>query len=331
MEASKKEIADEPDAYPGYSGLASSYYFLDRFPEAERTLQQASERKLGNPNFLVFRYMIAALEGDNDKMDRVMALAKGKRGADHPMAHAEALALVRSGRLQAARRSSSRAVDLALQEEESDSAASYRAARAVWEAVCGNAAEGRRNAVAALELSTGRDVEYAAGLALGLSGDSPRSEALATDLERRFPEDTFARFTYVPVLRALAAMGRGKPADGVERLEIARPYELAVNGLNFSHIYLGGLHSAYVRGEASIAAHRYAEAAAEFQKILDHRGIVGLDPIGALAHLQLGRVYASSGDKAKAKVAYLAFLGLWKDADPDVPILKSARAEYSRL
>jgi hypothetical protein len=181
----------------------------------ESTLQQASERKLGNNYFLVLRYMIAALESDNDEMDRVMALAKGNRGADHAMAHAEALALVRSGRLQAARRSSSRAVDLALQEEESDSAASYRAARAVWEAVCGNAAEGRRNAVAALELSTGRDVEYAAGLALGLSGDSPRSEALANDLERRFPEDTFARFTYVPVLRALAAMGRGKPADGI--------------------------------------------------------------------------------------------------------------------
>src|SRR6202043_417409 len=104
------------------------------------------------------------------------------------------------------------------------------------------------------------------------------------------------------------------------------PYERAVNGLN--PYYLGGLHSAYVRGEALIAVRRYAEAAAEFQKILDHRGIVGLDPIGALAHLQLGRVYASSGDKAKAKAAYLAFLALWKEADPDVPILKSARAEH---
>ena len=95
--------------------------------------------------------------------------------------------------------------------------------------------------------------------------------------------------------------------------------------------YLGGLHSAYVRGEALVAAHRYAEAAAEFQKILDHRGIVGLDPIGALAHLQLGRVFALSGDKTKAKAAYEAFLALWKDADPDIPILKSAKAEYARL
>ena len=173
--------------------------------------------------------------------------------------------------------------------------------------------------------------EYAAGLALALSGDSSRSEALAGDLEKRFPEDTFAKFTYVPVLRALAALERGKPADSVERLQITLRYELAVNGLNFNHLYLGGLHSAYVRGEAFLAAHRYAEAAAEFQKILDHRGIVGADPIGALAHLQLGRVFALSGDKAKAKAAYEAFLTLWKDADPDVPILKSAKAEYDRL
>src|SRR5260370_38221599 len=102
---------------------------------------------------------------------------------------------------------------------------------------------------------------------------------------------------------------------------------MAVNVLNINHGDLGGLHSAIVRGEAFVAAHRYAEAAAEFQKILDHRGIVALDPIGALAHLQLGRVYALSGDKAKAKAAYEAFLALWKDADPDVPVLKKAKAE----
>ena len=150
--------------------------------------------------------------------------------------------------------------------------------------------------MAALELSKGRDVEYAAALALALSGDSSRSEALAGDLEKRFPEDTFVKFTYVPVLRALAALGRGQAReDSVERLEIALPYELAVNGLNFRIYYLGGLHSAYVRGQALMAARRYAEAAAEFQKILDHRGLVGLDPIGALAHLQLGRVFALVG------------------------------------
>ena len=139
------------------------------------------------------------------------------------------------------------------------------------------------------------------------------------------------KFTYLPVLRALAELGRGKPADSVERLQIALRYELATNGLNFEHWYLGGLHSAYVRGEALVALHRYAEATAEFQKILDHRGIVGLDPIGALARLQLGRTFALSGDKTKAKAAYEAFLALWKDADPDVPILKRAKTEYARL
>ena len=112
---------------------------------------------------------------------------------------------------------------------------------------------------------------------------------------------------------------------------MALRYELAVNGLNFNRFYLGGLHSAYVRGEALVAAHRYAEAAAEFQKILDHRGIVGADPIGALAHLQLARAFAFAGDHAKAKTAYQEFLALWKDADEDIPMLQQAKAEYRKL
>jgi eukaryotic-like serine/threonine-protein kinase len=117
----------------------------------------------------------------------------------------------------------------------------------------------------------------------------------------------------------------------VERLQIALPYELAVNGLNFNHFYLGGLHSAYVRGEAFAAAHRYPEAVAEFQKILSQRGIVGADPIGVLAHVQLGRALVLSGDTIKAKAAYQDFLTLWKDADPDIPILRQAKAEYAKL
>jgi serine/threonine protein kinase/tetratricopeptide (TPR) repeat protein len=331
IEMSQRRIAANPDEVFGYGSLAQSYIFLDRFPEAESSIQRASERKLENPNHLVMQYNIAVLKGDKEQMDKIVALAKGKHGAEYRVAHAEALALARSGRLQAARRSSSRAMDLALQEGDREVAASYQAARAVWEAVYGNGAEGKRNAMAAVELSKSRDVEYAAGLALAFSGDPSRSEALAGDLEKRFPEDTFAKFTYVPVLRALAALEHGKPADSVESLQITLRYELAVNGLNFNHWYLGGLHSAYVRGEAFIAAHQYAEAAAEFQKILYHRGIVGADPIGALAHLQLGRVFALSGDRAKAKAAYQAFLALWNDADADVPILKTAKAEYSRL
>jgi tetratricopeptide (TPR) repeat protein len=332
IEASQEIIAAAPDVPIGYGNLASGLFFLDRFPEAESALQQAYERKLQPFADPVMRYNIAQLKRDVDQMDRVVARAKGKLGVEHRVTHAEALALARSGCLRAARLSSSRAVDLVLQEGEEgrEEAATYQAARAVWEALCGNFAEGKRSAVAALDLSKGRDVQYAAGLALALSGDSSRSEQAAADLEKGLPEDTFVKFTYAPVLRALADLRHGKPADAVERLEIAHRYELAANGLNFS-FYLGGLHSAYVRGEALIAGHRYAEAASEFQKILNHRGIVGMDPIGALAHLQLGKVYAFSGDNAKAKSAYQAFFTLWKDAEPDIPILKHARAEYARL
>jgi eukaryotic-like serine/threonine-protein kinase len=331
MEMSQKRIAANPDEVFGYSSLSWSYFLTDRFPEAESALQRASERKLEAPEFLVMRYVIAALKGDQDEMNRGVDLARGKRRTEHWMAHEEALALARSGHLRAARQSSDRAVELVRQAGDRETSAAYLAARAVWEAVYGNAAESKKGATAALAVSKGRDVEYSAGLALALSGDSSRSQPLADDLEKRFPEDTFVKFTYVPVLRAFAALEHGKPADSVEHLQIALRYELAGNGLNFGHLYLGGLHSAYVRGDALMAEHRYPEAAAEFQKILDHRGIVGADPIGALAHLQLGRVFALSGDNTKAKASYGAFLSLWKNADPDVPILKIARAEYEKL
>jgi serine/threonine protein kinase/tetratricopeptide (TPR) repeat protein len=331
IEQSEKTIAANPGLVVGYTNLARNYFHLDRFREAQDTLQRAAARKLEFPELLVYRYNIAWLNGDDQQMHQAVAMVRGKRGvAEHRVANAEALALAHSGRLQNARRVSSRAVDMALQEGQRETGATYQAAAAVWEALYGNAAEAKKIALGSLALANGRDVQYAAGLALAFSGETSRSEALAGDLEKRFPEDTFAKFTYVPVLRALSALAQGKPADSLEVLQTTLRYELAPNGLNFN-FYLGGLHSAYVRGQAFIATHQYVEAAAEFQKILDHRGIVGADPIGALAHLQLGRVYVLSGDKTRAKAAYQTFLALWKDSDPDVPILKRAEAEYDRL
>src|SRR5262249_39493351 len=150
IEISQKKVAAAPDFLFGYANLASSYFFLDRFSEAESTLQRASERKLESPNLPMMRYNIAVLNADKDQMDRIVALARGKPGAEHRLAHAQALALVRSGRLADARRSSNRAMDLALQAGQREAAATYLAARAVWEAVCGNAAEGKKSAVAAL-------------------------------------------------------------------------------------------------------------------------------------------------------------------------------------
>lgn len=184
--------------------------------------------------------------------------------------------------------------------------------------------------MAAIELSKGRDVEYGAAFALALTGDSSRSQALADDLERRFPEDTSVRFTYLPTLRAKLAVNHRVPGKALEQLEAAVPYELAMPGIAFFGLF-GGLYPAYVRGEAYLALHKGTEAAAEFQKILDHRGIVAADPIGALAHLQLGRAFVLTGDKAEAKAAYQDFLTLWKDSDPGIPILRQAKTEYGKL
>ena len=145
------------------------------------------------------------------------------------------------------------------------------------------------------------------------------------------PEDTFVKFSYVPVLRAIVELERGKPAESADRLHVALAYERAPNGLNFSRSYLGGLHSAYVRGQALIAAMKYLDAEIEFRKILENPGLVGLDPIGSLARLQLARTLVLVGETAKAKSAYNDLLTLWKDADADVPVLGEARAEYTRL
>jgi tetratricopeptide (TPR) repeat protein/predicted Ser/Thr protein kinase len=331
IEVSRKRIIEDPDMLYGYANLASGHFYLDQFDEATKVLQRATERKLEAPELLMIRYSIAVVQGDADEMTRIAAQAKGSRGGEHVVAHGEALALARAGKLALARRSSSRAIDLALHEGSGETAASYQAARAVWEAFCGNAATARSDAMAALRASNGRDVEYAAGLALAIAGESSRAQALADDLARRFPDDTFARFTYVPVLGAVLALRRGRSDDSVERLRPALPYERAANGLNFNHGYLGGLHSAYIRGESLRAGRRYTDAVTEFQKILDHRGLVGSDPIGALAHLQLGRTYALAGDKANARRAYEAFLQFWKDGDADVPMLVQAHAEYARL
>ncbi len=330
IQRGKEDIESRPDFVFGYWNLEDAYLFLDRFDEAEKVLEQASERKVARPDGLVFAFNIAFLRGEKEQMDRAVVLAKGKRGAEDRVTNLEALVAARSGQLQLAGELSNRAVNLARQEGAREAVATYQAVQAVWEALDGNAAEARKNAIAALAVSNDRDLEYAAGLALGFAGDISRCESLAGDLEKRFPKDTFARFTYVPVLRATAALGRGRPGDSLEQLQVTLPYELAANGLNVV-LYMGGLHSAYVRGEAFVATRRYAEAADEFQKILNHRGIVGADPIGALAHLQMGRLFALSGDMKKAKAGYQDFLTLWKDADADIPILKEARAEYAKM
>ena len=225
---------------------------------------------------------------------------------------------------------SQRAVDFAEEAGHREKAALFETRVALREAFFGNAPAAKRSAIAAVELAKNREVQYGAAFALALSGDSSRAQTLANDLEKNFPEDTAVRFSYMPSVRALLALNHGEPAIARELLQTAVPNELgqprsAING------FFGALYPIYVRGQAYLASHQGAQAAGEFQKILDHRGAVLSDPISALAHLQLGRAYALSGDKTRAKTAYQDFLTLWKDADPDIPVLKQAQAEYAKL
>jgi predicted Zn-dependent protease len=172
-------------------------------------------------------------------------------------------------------------------------------------------------------------LDYGVALALAYAGDANRAQAFADDLGKRYPEDTTLQFNYLPTLRAKIALLHSNPQKAIDILAAAAPYELglpAVGIYNWPNLY-----PVYMRGEAYLAARRDSEAAAEFQKILDHRGIVFNEPIGALAHLQLGRAYAMQGDTAKSRAAYQDFLTLWKDADPDIPVLKQAKAEYAKL
>jgi eukaryotic-like serine/threonine-protein kinase len=225
---------------------------------------------------------------------------------------------------------SRRAVDIAQQVGQHERAATYEAAVALWQALFGNTEIARRHAIAAQQLSTGRDVRYASALALALSGDSVQAAAVADSFEKLLPEDTSARFTYVPVLRAVVALNNGSPSAAINDLRAAEPHELSISGITFFGFF-GGLYPAYLRGEAYLALHEGKKAAQEFHKIIDHPGIVMADPAGALAHLELARAFAVSGDADRAKTAYQDFLTIWKDADPDVPVLKQAKSEYAKL
>jgi tetratricopeptide (TPR) repeat protein len=225
---------------------------------------------------------------------------------------------------------SQRAVNFAQEAGHREKAALFEIRVALREAFFGNAPAAKRSAMEALQFARNREVQFGAAFALALSGDSSRAQTLANDLEKNFPEDTAVRFNYMPSVRALLALNHGDPAKATELLQTAVPNELgqprsAVNG------YFGALYPIYVRGLAYLALHQGAQAAAEFQKILDHRGAVIVDPISVLAHLQSGRAYALSGDKTRAKIAYQDFLTLWKDADPDIPVLNQAKAEYAKL
>ena len=190
--------------------------------------------------------------------------------------------------------------------------------------------EAKRTAKGSLELAKNREVKYGAALALAMSGDASQAQSLANDLERDFPEDTSVRFYYLPAIRASLALNHDDPSKAIEFLQVAVPYDLGMPR-SATFAYFGALHPVYVRGQAYLVERQGAEAAREFQKIVDHPGITIGDAFGALAHLGLARAYVVSGETAKARGKYKDFLTLWKDADPDIPILKQAKIEYAKL
>jgi eukaryotic-like serine/threonine-protein kinase len=234
-----------------------------------------------------------------------------------------------SGRLGKARELSRQATESARRSDEKEPAALWQANAAIREALFGNADAARQKAAAAVALAAGsHDAGAQAALAYALAGDAAHAKSLADDLAKRFPQDTVVQSVWLPTIRAQIETGPKNPARSIELLQAAAPYEL---GMLSGSAPNSCLYPVYVRAEADLSAQQGQLAAVEFQKILDHRGLLWNCATGALAHLGLGRAYATQGDTAKAKAAYQDFLTLWKDADPDIPILKQAKAEYAKL
>jgi eukaryotic-like serine/threonine-protein kinase len=342
LDEARENLSLDPTSALGYGGLALSYLNLGRLNEARATAAEAIAKNLDSPLLRDSLYELAFLENDASEMAQQVAWASGKPGAEDLILAMESHTAVFTGQVRKARDYVRRALASAERADEKETAALYQADAAQWEALFGFEAEARERAHAALSGWKGRDVEYGAALGLALANNARGEQTgianLADDLAKRFPEDTLVRFNYLPTLRAQIALNRDQPSQAIEVLQASVPYEL---GTPEAYGFPQALLPVYVRGEAYLAAHRGPEAAAEFQKVLNHRGIVFNEPIGALAHLGLARAYAmqaaAASDnnraqlRANARSAYEDFFKLWKEADPDIPLLAQVHAEYDRL
>jgi len=310
-----------------YGDLAYSYLHLKRLEEARSTVKQARANKLDSVDLHLILYRLAFLQRDPAGMTEVAGWAAGQPGAEDMLLSSQADTAAYFGSLGEARNLSRLAVASAERTGRHELAAAYEGNAALREALFGNATETRKRSAAALSLSDNRDVQFEAALALAFIGDGARAQQLSDDLDKRFPEDTVAHCNYLPSVRGVLEVNNRNSTGAIEMLRTAVPCELG----SPTYMYQDKLYPAYVRGEAYLAAHQGAEAAVEFQKILDHSGIVVNEPIAALSHIGLARAYALSGESSKARGQYEEFFALWKNADPDCPILKQARAEFGNL
>jgi eukaryotic-like serine/threonine-protein kinase len=304
------------------SELVVEYILANRVDEAKATAQAAQAKQLDSPYNHIALYWIAFLQRDATAMEREAAAVVGKPGYEDAILYNEAETAAYAGQFNRMRELTQLAVESATRADEKETAAGYQAGAGTREAMAGNAALAQQQAKAALAISSNRDVTAWSGLALALAGDSADAMRLADDLNKRFPQDTIVQSGFLPMIRGAVALEGGKGAKAVDDLAPAALYDLST--------LLSG-YPAWLRGLAYLKAGQGSAAAAEFQKVIDHPGVVLNDPIGALAHLGLARAYALSGDTARARTAYQDFLALWKDADPDIPVYKQAKSEYAKL
>ena len=331
LEEAREAMRLEPNDQIDYNNLGSDYENLNRLDEAEAVYKQAEERKLEGEILLLNRYQLAFVKGDTAQMTQLLSAAMGKPGTEDLLLASQADTEAWHGKLKNAHELTRRAMDSAQHNDAKEAAATYQAAAALREVESGNRAQARAEAAAAVKLAPNRDVQAMAALAMARAGDTPGAEKLAAGLDKTFPLDTMVQRYWLPTIRAAIALQRKDPNRAVELLKVANTIELgSPTGLA---VYLC---PAYLRGEAYLMLHDGNAAAAEFQKFIDHRGLVTNFPWGALARLGLARAYAldAAADPAardKARAAYQDFLTLWKDADPDIPILREAKAEYAKL
>ena len=326
LEEFQEALRLEPSNGINYDNLGLTYTTLNRLDEAEAVYKQAEDRKLGDEYLLQNRYWLAFLKGDAARMAQVFSAAMGKPGAEDLLLATQADTEGWYGKLKNAHEVTGRAMDSAQHNDAKESAAGYQAEAALREVESGNREQARAAAKAAVTLAPNRDVRAMAALALARAGDTSGAERLAAEVDKTFPLDTLVQRYWLPSIRAGVALERKDPNRAIELLKVASTVELG----RITHFTVF-LCPAYLRGEAYLMLHDGNRAAAEFQKFIVHRGVVMNFPWGALARLGLARAYAVQGDTVKARAAYQDFLTLWKDADPDVPILKEAKAEYAKL
>jgi tetratricopeptide (TPR) repeat protein len=326
LQASLRAVALDPDNAGAYGNTAELYLALARLDEAADIIAKARQRKLSGPYIAQMAYNLAFLRRDATGMRRELDSAAGQAGAG-------TLLSVQSdtdgyfGRLRKAREFSRRAEDVAQRSRFGEVAGFWQANAALREAELGNADEAKQGAARALTTSQGWDVQVFTALAFARAGDSARAQAIVDRVAKENSQNTVLNMYWLPAIRASIELDRGHANRAIEIVSAVSPYDLAI----VLPVQIGTMYPTFVRGESHLAAGQGTEAAAEFQKILDHAGIVVNFPTGPLAHLGLARAYALQGDTAKSNAAYQDFFALWKDADPDIPILKQAKAEYAKL